>query len=58
LEVLDYKIYILLCSFVTHDNERETVKESVKVFADLHRSSPFFPVKRFANGSQTKSPLA
>jgi hypothetical protein len=55
LEVLDYKIYILLCSFVTHDNECETVQENVEVFADLHRSLSFFPVKRFANGLRLKA---
>ena len=41
VEVIDFTIYILLCSFVTHDNECETVQENVKVFGDLHRPLSF-----------------
>jgi len=43
VEVPDSTLYILLYSFVTHDDECETVQESVKVFGDLHRSPSFFP---------------
>src|SRR6266567_3619834 len=41
VEAIDFTLYILLCSFVTHGNECETVQESVKVFGDLHRSLSF-----------------
>jgi hypothetical protein len=44
VEVLGSTIYTLLCSFVAHHNECETVQESVKVFGDLHSFLSFASV--------------
>ena len=44
VEVLDFTIYILPCSFAAHHDECETVQESVKVFGDLHRFLSFASV--------------
>ena len=41
VEVIDFKYYLTLYSFAIQNNECETVKESVKLFADFHRSLPF-----------------
>jgi len=56
VEVLDYNMYILLCSLVTQKNECETVQESVKVFVDLHRS-PSFAREALCSPSLARMPL-